>query len=502
MDAEANAGLLITRRMIGNDLSASEPKVDANREDPPLFVDLDETLSRTDLLWEALLILAKTEPLTLLAAPVWLMRGKACFKQRVAEQVNLDPALLAYHQPFLDYLKDEAATGRRLILATAAPERWAGAVAKYLGIFQGVLSSTGQCNLTGNRKLLAILEQCPDGRFDYAGNASIDLQIWAKARAAIVVNASNAVLHAAEKSARVSRVFEAPQGGLARYVKAMRVHQWLKNLLVFVPLVTAHLWFSPTALKQSILAFIAFSLTASSLYVMNDLLDLGADRVHPRKRLRPFAAGDIALNRGVALVILLFAVGIACGVVLSWQFLAVLVAYAVITTAYSIYLKVYTLIDVLLLAALYTVRVIAGSVATMVVPTFWLLAFSMFTFFSLALLKRYTELLALREINISATRGRDYNVTDLALLANMGSGSGCVATLVLALFINSPDLATRYSRPYALWVLCPLFLYWISRLWLKAGRGEMHDDPLIYAVKDRGSRYVFAAMLLSLICAL
>ena len=317
--------------MIGNDLSASEPKVDANREDPPLFVDLDETLSRTDLLWEALLILAKTKPLTLLAAPVWLMRGKACFKQRVAEQVNLDPALLTYHQPFLDYLKDEAATGRRLILATAAPERWAGAVAKYLGIFQGVLSSTGQCNLTGNRKLLAILEQCPDGRFDYAGNASIDLQIWAKARAAIVVNASNAVLHAAEKSARVSRVFEAPQGGLARYVKAMRVHQWLKNLLVFVPLVTAHLWFSPTALKQSILAFIAFSLTASSLYVMNDLFDLGADRVHPRKRLRPFAAGDIALNRGVALVILLFAVGIACGVLLSWQFLAVLVAYAVIT---------------------------------------------------------------------------------------------------------------------------------------------------------------------------
>jgi 4-hydroxybenzoate polyprenyltransferase len=487
---------------MSNDVPAGEPKLTALLDEPPLFVDLDETLSRTDLLWEGLLILAKTRPFALLGAPLWLMRGKAGFKAELAQRVNVNPELLIYHSAFLDYLKSEASRGRRLVLATAAPERWANAVAAHLGIFNGVLCSTAERNLSGEHKLQAILEECPDGRFDYAGNAAIDLSIWSKACAAVVVNASPSVRNAAAKSAPIKAVFDGPRRGISTYLKAMRIHQWLKNLLLFVPLVTAHLWFSLASWQASILAFIAFSLTASSLYVMNDLLDLNADRVHPRKRLRPFAAGDIPLHRGAALFVALLAAGIACGAIVSMQFLGVLLMYVVMTTAYSIYLKVYALIDVLLLAALYTVRVIAGSVALMVIPTFWLLAFSMFTFFSLALLKRYTELLALNKLRVTVTRGRDYSVTDLAILANMGAGSGYVATLVLALFINSPDLATRYSRPYALWLLCPLFLYWISRLWLKAGRGEMHDDPLVYAVKDRGSRYVFAAMLLSLVAAL
>jgi 4-hydroxybenzoate polyprenyltransferase len=483
-------------------MSSPHPQTRQTEHGPPLYVDLDETLCRTDLLWEALFVLLKTQPFRVLLLPFWLLRGKAHFKTQLAQHVNLNPALLPYHEELLEFLREEARGGRRLVLATAAPGPWAARVAEHLGVFSGVLATSADRNLSGDRKLAAITSDCRDEQFDYAANAACDLAIWGKAREAILVNASAIVQARARSRGNVGRTFAGPKSRAMSYVKAMRAHQWLKNLLIFVPLLTAHAWYSAAAWYYTILGFVAFSLVASSLYILNDLLDLGMDRAHPRKRLRPFAAGDLPLSHGVWLFALLLATGLASGALVSWLFCAVLLAYAAITSAYSFHLKTYTLIDVLLLAALYTVRVIAGAVAISVPPSFWLLAFSMFTFFSLALLKRFTELLALKELNVAATRGRDYSLTDLALLANMGAASGYVAVLVLALFINSPDVATRYTHPYALWLLCPLFLYWISRLWLKAGRGEMHDDPVVYAVKDRGSRYVVLGMVLSLLSAL
>jgi len=471
-------------------------------DEPWLFVDLDESLCRTDVLAESLLLLLKTRPWICLRLPLWALRGKAYFKHQIAQRVAPDPKLLPYHAEFLAFLRREHSRGRRLVLATAAHQRWAESVASHLGIFDAVLASTAESNLSGKAKLGAITASCDGEPFDYAGNARVDLTIWRRARSAIVVNARPPVLRAARASAAVAAVFERPRATVALYAATVRVHQWLKNLLLFVPFITAHAWHSPAPWVKLVTAFLAFSLTASALYVLNDALDLSSDRAHPRKRSRPLASGAIPLSHAGLMFTSLIAAGIGAAVLVSPGFLSVLLGYILLTSAYSFYLKSYTLIDVLLLTSLYMLRIIAGSVAIDVVPSFWLMVYSMFTFTSLALLKRFTELRLLKGLDVVAAHGRDYRVSDLGMLANFGTASGYAATLVLALFVNSPDVASRYARPYGLWLLCPLFLYWISRLWLKAERGEMHDDPIVFSVRDRGSRFVIAAMLVSVIASL
>jgi 4-hydroxybenzoate polyprenyltransferase/phosphoserine phosphatase len=458
----------------------------------PLCVDLDGTLIKTDLLAESYLALLSSSWASALLVPFWLLRGRAHLKEQIAKRVDVDASLLPYHGPFLDYLRAEHRKGRRLILATASHAKFAHVVAEHLGIFDDVMATENKTNLAGKVKSRR-LQETFGGGFDYAGNSRADLRIIRYARRSLLVNPEPGVETAARQIGTIEQVFRDGQGGVKSYLRAMRPHQWFKNLLVFVPLAAAHLLQNITLLQQSVLAFIAFSLCASSVYLLNDLLDLPADRAHPRKRLRPFAAGEASVKSGAMLIPLLIGAAIAIGLFLPPAFLGVLAFYYVTTLAYSLWLKAKVLVDVFVLAGLYTLRILAGAAAVAITPSFWLLALSMFLFLSLAMVKRYAELLSMRDVGRSAAKGRGYIVVDLTTVQSFGAASGYLAVMVLALYINSEEVRVQYRHPEAIWLLCPLILYWVSRMWQRAGRGEMHDDPLVFAIKDRISLWLAGA---------
>lgn len=465
----------------------------------PLCVDCDGTLIRTDLLHEAMFLLLKQSPLSLLLVPFWLLRGKANLKQKIAERVGIDAASLPYHAAFLTYLRQQKKAGRQLVLATASARPYADAVARHLNLFDAVHASEDGVNLSSRRKAER-LEQLFGARgFVYAGNAKPDLQVWQRAAGAILVDTPDGVKRQARKLCAIDREFNSPRPGMITYLKAMRLHQWLKNALVFVPLLTAHRFTEIDLLVQAGLAFLAYGLCASSVYLLNDLLDLSADRAHPRKRQRPFASGDLPLLHGVILIPVLLLGALAIAAFLPIEFALVLAAYYLTTLAYSLWLKNRVMVDVILLAALYTFRIIAGAAATGIAPSFWLLAFSMFVFLSLAMVKRYAELHSVLKEHKTSAAGRGYHVDDLPLLASMGSASGYLSILVMALFVNSADVHKLYAQPTLLWLVLPLLLFWVSRIWMKTHRGEMHDDPVVFAARDRTSLIV--AVLVALVFA-
>ncbi|MDB5799407.1 MAG: hypothetical protein JWL63_346 [Rhodocyclales bacterium] len=472
-----------------------------NSSAPPLFVDLDGTLIKTDLLMESALLLIRQAPWMIFAMIGWLLHGKAHLKARIAERVRLESDTLPLQNDFVDYLREQAATGRKLYLATASDISLAQPVADRLGIFEGVLASDGERNLRSKTKLAAIEKITAEGPFDYAGNASADYAIWDKAREAIVVNPLPGVEHGARKRTTVSRVFDDRPPLWRAWVKETRLYQWMKNLLIGVPLLTAHAFTTSSVLAVA-QAFVAFGLVASATYMLNDLLDLASDRRHPRKCRRPFAAGNLSIVSGCIGMVIMLASGLALAACLSTMFLLALLSYLVITLSYSLYFKTYVLIDVLLLASLYTVRIIAGGLAIEVDISSWLLAFSMFTFLSLALVKRGSELVAMEKLERTGAKGRDYQLADTQTISSMGIAAGYLAVLVLAFYVDSPAVSDHYSHSRLLWLLCPLMLYWVSRLWIKTSRGEMHDDPLIFSLRDRGSWGVFALMTLVTLIAI
>jgi 4-hydroxybenzoate polyprenyltransferase len=388
------------------------------------------------------------------------------------------------------------------VLATASHSLPAQAVARHLGIFSQVLATDAERNLAGAKKRDALVALFGAQGFDYAGNARPDLAIWPWARRAIVVNPERGIEAGARSLTEVESVFSDRKPVVRVVLRAIRVHQWVKNLLVFLPLVAAHAWTDPTAIAHSLLAFAGFSLCASAIYLINDALDLDADRAHSRKRFRPLASGDLSLTAGAALALVLLVAGLGIGSLISSKFLLVLSAYVITTCAYSFALKSYVLIDVLLLAALYTVRVIGGAAAIAVMPTFWLMALSMLLFFSLALVKRCAELISLRVDDKPSVKGRDYHLSDLPQLTSLGVAASYGAVVILALYVHSPEVAIKYRHPQALWMLCPLLLYWTGRMWIVTGRGQMHDDPIIYSAKDRPSWIVVGLGLLMILLAL
>jgi 4-hydroxybenzoate polyprenyltransferase len=458
--------------------------------DIPLCVDLDGTLLRSDLLVEAFFGLVSASPMAALQAPFWLLRGKANLKAEIAQRVNLDVTTLPYNERFLTYLREQRAQGRYLVLATASPEKYAVQVAEHLGLFDEVIATENNINLSGDNKAEALVQRFGEGKFDYAGNGRPDLAVWKRAHRAVLVDPEHGVAKAVQGIIEVETLIENERLGIKDYLKALRLHQWSKNALVFLPLLGAHRAGELDLLAHAFLAFIVFGLCASSVYLLNDLLDLPADRAHPNKRRRPFAAGTVPIVHGVMLVPILLILAFGLALLLPPLFVAVLALYYVSTLTYSLWLKRVVLVDVLLLAGLYTVRVLAGAAAVEVIPSFWLLSFSMFLFLSLALAKRYTELMVLHEHGSETTRGRGYQSSDLEALLSLGSAAGYMAVLVLALYINSPEVGKLYNRPEAIWLLCPLFLYWISRMWLGAHRGKLHDDPVVFAMKDHVSRWV------------
>jgi 4-hydroxybenzoate polyprenyltransferase len=467
----------------------------------PLFVDLDGTLIKTDLLMESALLLIRQAPWMIFPMIAWLLRGKACLKARIAERVRLESDTLPLQNEFVGYLHEQAAIGRPLYLATASDMRLAQPIADRLGIFRSVLASDGERNLRSQAKLEAILQVTREGPFDYAGNASADYAIWVKARHALVVNPLPGVERGARKRTTVSRVFEDRPPLWRVWMKETRIYQWMKNLLIGVPLLTAHSFTTSSVLAVA-QAFIAFGLVASATYMLNDLLDLASDRRHPRKCRRPFAAGNLGIASGCVGMVVMLIGGLMLAACLSTPFLFALVTYLLITLSYSLYFKTYVLIDVLLLASLYTVRIIAGGIAINVDISSWLLAFSMFTFLSLALVKRGSELVAMEKLDRKGAKGRDYQLGDTQMISSMGIASGYLAVLVLALFVDSSAVGGHYTHARLLWLLCPLMLYWVSRLWIKTSRGEMHDDPLVYSLRDRGSWLVFASMTLVTLLAI
>lgn len=451
--------------------------------DKPMVVDLDGTLIRTDCLHESVFALLKINPFYCLMLPLWLLRGKAHLKQMIANRAELEANLFPYHSELLEYLREEHEAGRRLVLATASNERYAYGVAEHLGIFSDVLGSTSSENLSGENKL-ARIRSLLTGGFAYAGNSAVDIPVWKAADEAVLVNVSPVVRRTAAATSEVVREFSAKPQYLMKLLKAMRPHQWLKNLLLFLPLILSHQIGDPQLLVQTLLGFVAFSFCASSVYLLNDLLDLSSDRQHPNKRLRPFAAGELPIWHGVIAMLALLVMAIAIAAMLPKFFIWVLGIYYVSTMAYSLWLKRASLIDGLVLAGLYTLRLIAGAAAISVAPTFWLLAFSIFLFLSLALIKRYSELQLLHADGQEHLVGRAYKSVDTETLAQLGSSSGYLAVLVLALYINSDKVADMYARPEALWILCPIMLYWISRMWLLTRRGVMHDDPVVFTIRD------------------
>lgn len=461
----------------------------------PLCVDLDGTLVRTDLLIESTLRLLKRMPWVALLLPYWLWTGgKARLKREVALRQPVDAAGLPYDPGVIAYLEQRRKDGVSLILATASDRIHADAVAAHLAIFDEVHASDGRNNLSGAEKARVLAERFGEKGFDYAGNEDKDVAVWKRAGAAIVVGGEPGL---AERAARVATLAAtiAPKSASWRpYVKALRLHQWLKNALIFVPLVLAHKIFEIDAIAMATIAFVAFGLAASSVYVLNDLADLAEDRRHPTKRRRPFAAGDIPLVHGLVMVPALLAAAFALSLaLLPLAFSGVLVVYLAATVAYSFYLKRTMLFDVLTLAGLYTLRIVAGSAALAIPRSFWLLAFSVFLFFSLALVKRYVELRDMGETAKSGERGRGYRGVDLETLSQFGITSGMLAVLVLALYIDSGASKALYRTPELIWLLCPLMLYLVCRFWILARRGEMHEDPIVFAIRDWRSQLIVAA---------
>lgn len=463
-------------------------------------VDMDGTLLRTDVLHEAVLALLRTHPLLFLILPFWLMRGKAHFKRQLALHVSLSVDTLPYDRRVLEYL--EKTPRRPRVLCTASDQLLARPIAAYLGCFEEVLASDGRTNLAGRTKAAALVEQFGERGFEYMGNGVTDLHVWKRAQSAWVVSAPRSLAVAASRVTELANHLPQQDGSLRTWLLAIRLHQWLKNLLVFVPLLAAHRFTDAVAAGQALAAFVAFGLCASGVYVLNDMLDLEADRRHPRKRLRPFAAGNLRLVHGMAAAPILTLAGFAVAWWLAPALLPVLAFYYGTTLAYSLRLKQVHMLDVMLLAGLYTIRIIGGAVAVGVPLSFWLLAFSMFVFLSLAMLKRYTELSGLVADGRREASGRGYSGEDLTLLQALGGAAGYLSVLVLALYINSPESLALYSQPQALWLLCPLLLYWISRAWSLVQRGRMHDDPLVFAFSDRVSLAIGALFVLVIVVAI
>jgi len=464
----------------------------------PLVVDLDGTIIRTDTLHESLLALIHDHPRKLLRLLTCFRHGKAYFKQQVAQSAQLDVASLPLNLELVNWLRDQQATGRYIIMATGADASIANQIARRIAVFDEIISSDGALNLSGGNKAATLQERFGADGFDYVGNSRKDLAVWQHARHAIVVNAARGVAKRASALCEVMRVFPAPDRDPRTWLHMLRAHQWLKNLLLFVPVAAAH-QVTGAKMLQLVMAFIAFSACASAVYLGNDLLDLQSDRLHPRKKHRPFASGRMPLWVGALLAPLLLVVAIALAAVVGTAFLAWLIVYFTTTCAYSLGLKRAAIIDCLVLAMLYTVRVIAGAAASTTPLSFWLLAFAIFLFLSLAFVKRYAELQSQLLEGSNEAHGRGYSTSDAPIVQLLGVTSGFSAVLVLALYLNSTSVQALYRSPQLVWGTVPVLLYWVSWVWLKAHRGEMHDDPLVFALRERASLIagaIFAVILM------
>jgi 4-hydroxybenzoate polyprenyltransferase len=458
----------------------------------PLCVDLDGTLVKSDTLLDSFCQFLRRNPLQALRAPLWLAKGRANLKNEVNRRAPLDASRLPYNEQLLSYLQAQRSEGRPIYLTTGAEGKIAERVAEHLGIFHGVLASDGVTNLTHNRKLDSIKARF--GKFDYVGNSRADLPLLSNAREAMLANPTLGLRLALRvRHIPIARIFTDQRPAVKTLVKAIRIHQWAKNILLLAPLALSHRA-APGSISKVIAAFFCFSFMASANYLVNDMLDIESDRLHPAKRTRPFAAGDLFVSSGIALALLLVLASFALLPLLPLSFAVWLGMYIAATLAYSFFLKRVAVVDVLLLSGLYTLRLLAGGAATSTWISQWLAGFSTFLFLSLATLKRFSELENLRERNATEMPGRGYKVADLEQIRSFGTASAYAAIVVFMLYIGRPDVVELYHHALRLWLIVPLLIFWLNRVWLLASRGEMEDDPLVFAMSDRISLAVGAAV--------
>jgi 4-hydroxybenzoate polyprenyltransferase/phosphoserine phosphatase len=452
----------------------------------PLVVDLDGTLLRSDLLIESAVAYLGESPLRVLATLLAVGRGKAALKAQIASRTSIDPAHLPYDEDVLDLIRERRAAGQQVFLASASNERYVQGVAAHLGLFDGWFASDDKNNLSGTTKALRLVEEFGEGGFDYVGNERADLCVWAVADRRVAVRAPWGVKSKLLRMDPGATVLEGQTGQGRALLKLLRVHQWTKNLLVFVPLITAHR-FGLADIADAVGAFLAFSLVASAVYILNDLVDLDADRKHPTKMHRPLAAGNVPIFGAVMMIPLLLAAGFAIAFVISGPLAVVLLVYFGITTAYTFFLKRKMFVDVIALALLYTVRVIGGAAATAITVSEWLLGFSMFMFISLALIKRYVELTSRIDKNLAEPINRNYRKSDLDIVAALAAAAGFNAVTVFALYISSDAVRPLYQHSKLLWLICPILMYWLGRALIMAHRRLLDDDPIVFALRDRNS---------------
>lgn len=448
----------------------------------PLVVDLDGTFINTDLLAEGIVLLLKKNFFCIFLCFSWIFKGKAFLKQKVFEKVQINYKNLPVNKELNDFLVSESQKGRKIVLATASPKSAATEIGKVFPVFDEIYGTEKDLNLKGSNKLELLADMYGKGGFDYIGNSRTDLILFASSRFSYLVNAGRFLERKTREVSTLKKSWKTKTSRFIAYLKLLRVYQWVKNLLIFLPLITSHSFQSVNTLTQVTLAFFAFCFVASAGYIVNDIMDLEADRTHASKHSRGLASGNIGILPGFLCAILLFAAGLIIGLNLKLSFFLILIVYFVLSIAYSVYLKKLVLYDVFILASFYTIRVVAGGAVGNIVLSFWLIAFSIFLFLSLSFIKRYSEFI-LTSVNQKHSR-RDYSLADITLLQIMGIGTGLLSVIVFSLYINSPEVTLLYSNPRALWVICLLLLFWISRIWLVATRGKMTVDPIVFLLKD------------------
>jgi 4-hydroxybenzoate polyprenyltransferase/phosphoserine phosphatase len=449
---------------------------------PVLCVDLDGTLIRGNVLWECVLLLLKTRPITLFLFPFWLLSGRASLKRNVAARVHLDPASLTYRQPVLDLLRRERSSGRRVALTTAADRELAEAIADHLGLFDAVHATDVHLNLKGRNKAAFLAERYADAGFDYVGDSAADVEVWRRAGAAYVVGSETRARQAAAVTKLKITIVE-PRANLRTWIDALRGHHWAKNLLLFLPLALSHnLAIEPVF--RTMLGFVLYGFCASGLYILNDLLDLHSDREHPWKKERPFAAGDISIPEGLLASFILLSSSLGAGFFLNRDFGFALLGYAALTIWYSLFLKKIALLDVFVLSSFYSFRILAGALISGTPLSQWFLAFSLFFFLSLAMAKRYSELFHASNLVKAGNSGRGYRTGDREVLLSLGVGSSFSAVVIFSLYVHGQEVRILYAAPEFLFLLCPIILYWLSRTWLLAHRGELNEDPVTLAIRD------------------
>lgn len=459
----------------------------------PLCVDLDGTLVNTDIFLENVLSMFKKNPWQILRFPLWLLRGKSYVKNKVLNNISIDFSALPYNEKLIQFLKKRSEEGQKLILVTGSTREVALGVAKHLNIFEEVHATHKKINLTAENKAFFLRSYYGAGQYDYVGNERADLPVWKTARTSYLVNTSNFVTKKAYRIASDVKILDAKVDVFKAFIKSLRTHQWLKNILVFVPLLLANR-LGMNEWIQGLMAFMSFSLVASSGYVFNDLLDINSDRKHVSKKKRPFAAGILGIDFGIMMIPTLLLGSILLAIPLGLEYLSVVVLYFGLTLSYSIWIKKFEVADVIVLAGFYSLRLYAGALATNIPVSSWLIAFTTFLFLSLALMKRSSELIEKIEIGGKETLSRGYRLNDHPLLRSLGSTSGYLSVVVFGLYIQSPAVYSYYKTPDYLWGICILLVYWISRFWVLANRGKVDYDPVFFAAKDRVTHIIAALM--------